>query len=509
MTNAPWARSRRAWFLAALLMSVPLPPALAQAPAVLRWGGDAGGGEPYIIEHRAGQPDGFEGELARYLAKKLGMTSEFVNGEWDKLPQFLEIKRIDVVLNGYEWSPQREQSMLSTIPYYRYHLRLIVRKGSRIRGWADLEPGTKVGVLRDSAADRYLRETYRDLDIVALSDEGSTGVMRMVSQGQLDATVQDDPVVSWYMERKKEFPTLSVAGDPVAPGAHNYYVMFVRPGDEKLRDRLDDALRDGFRDGTLRRIYVKYGLWPDEEAALLEIGKDWPPSKKADAQTSDTGLSWEHFLDDLGWGALVTVQLTLLSMPLAMVIGLLVALGRLYGPAWLAAPLAAYVEIIRGTPVLFQLMVLFFFLPIATGNVISLPPFWAGVLGLAINYGAYEAENYRAGLLAIPRGQMEAALALGMSKATAVRRIIVPQALRLVVPPVTNDFISLFKDTSICSAIAVTELMARYRTLTVNFPRLAVYTLLVTGCLYLLMSYPLSLVARRLEQRQAKGRVEG
>ena len=104
---------------------------------------------------------------------------------------------------------------------------------------------------------------------------------------------------------------------------------------------------------------------------------------------------------------------------------------------------------------------------------------------------------------------MEAALALGMSKATAVRRILVPQALRLVVPPVTNDFISLFKDTSICSAIAVTELMARYRTLTVNFPRLAVYTLLVTGCLYLLMSYPLSLVARRLEQRQAKGRVEG
>src|SRR5262249_34294968 len=157
----------------------------------------------------------------------------------------------------------------------------------------------------------------------------------------------------------------------------------------------------------------------------------------------------------------------------------------------------------------FHLMVLFFFLPEVTGHLVSLPAFWAGVLGLAINYGAYEAENYRAGLLAIPRGQMEAALALGMSKGTALRRIIVPQAGRLVIPPVTNDFISLFKDTSICSGIAVTELMARYRTLTVNFPQMAVYTLVLTGCLYLLMSYPLSVLARRLERRQGKGKVEG
>jgi polar amino acid transport system substrate-binding protein len=103
---------------------------------------------------------------------------------------------------------------------------------------------------------------------------------------------------------------------------------------------------------------------------------------------------------------------------------------------------------------------------------------------------------------------MEAALALGMSKGTALRHVIVPQAVRLVVPPVTNDFISLFKDTSICSAIAVTDLMAEYRTLTVNFPQMAVYTLVLTGGLYLVMSYPLSLVARRLEQRQGKGMVE-
>src|SRR5262249_52096189 len=141
-------------------------------------------------------------------------------------------------------------------------------------------------------------------------------------------------------------------------------------------------------------------------------------------------------------------------MPLAMLVGLLVAVGRLYGPHWLDWILTIYVELLRGTPVLMQLFVIYYMLPQVH---VDLSAFWAGVLGLAISYSAYEAETYRAGLLAIPRGQMEAALSLGMSTPTALWRIIVPQAVRLVIPPVTNDFIALFKDTSVCSVIAVVE----------------------------------------------------
>src|SRR5262249_35027175 len=187
---------------------------------------------------------------------------------------------------------------------------------------------------------------------------------------------------------------------------------------------------------------------------------------------------------------------------LAMFIGLLVAVGRLYGPGWLAGLLAGYVEFLRGTPLLLQLYVIYFMLP-SVG--VRFEPFWAGVIGLAINYSAYEAENYRAGLLAIPRGQMEAALALGLSKWTALRYIIVPQAVRLVIPPVTNDFIALFKDTSVCSVIAVTELTGRYSELYNDHPREVLQLGIMTAVLYLLMSYPLSLVARRLEQRFPKG----
>ena len=128
-------------------------------------------------------------------------------------------------------------------------------------------------------------------------------------------------------------------------------------------------------------------------------------------------------------------------------------------------------------------------------------PIITGILGLAINYAAYEAENYRAGLLAIPKGQMEAALALGLTPFTAIRRVIIPQAVRIVIPPVTNDFIALFKDTSVCSVILITELTRKYNEL-YNFNRdLVVELAFVTAGLYLLMSYPMSLLARWLERR--------
>src|SRR5207248_9653122 len=132
---------------------------------------------------------------------------------------------------------------------------------------------------------------------------------------------------------------------------------------------------------------------------------------------------------------------------------------------------------------------------------LTLSPLQAGIIGLAINYSAYEAENYRAGLLAIPRGQMEAALALGMAPMTAIRVVIVPQAFRVVIPPVTNDFIALFKDTSVCSVILITELTRKYNEL-YNFNRdLVVELAFLTAALYLLMSYPMSVLARVLERR--------
>ncbi|MFO0881316.1 MAG: ABC transporter permease subunit [Gemmataceae bacterium] len=466
-------------------------------PTVFRWGGDASGGEPFLIERPGKQPAGFEGELAVYLGEKLGLPPEFVQRNWAQMPQDLTRGDIDAILNGYEWYPSREEVMASTIPYYAYRISLITRKNSPIQGWEDLRGGLgrrklRVGVLRDSSSHRYLEEHYPDeVALEAYDEEGVTGVMLKVAEGGLDATVQDTPAARWYL-RQKEFDRLHEVGEPIKPARHSYYVLYVRRGDEGLRDRLNEAIREGLKDGSLRRIYEKYDLWNDDQAGLLEVGQTWPPAEVAIRRS----MGW--YARQLGQAALMTIALAALSFPMAMVLGLALAVGRLYGPRWLAYPLAWYVELIRGTPLLLQLSVIFYFLPVIH---ITLNPFWAGALGLALNYAAYEAEIYRAGLLAIPRGQMEAALSLGMRPAVALGRILVPQAVRMVVPPVTNDFIALFKDTSICAVFAVTELTARYRSLAVNNPGLLLELGLMTALLYLLMSYPLSLLARSLERQ--------
>src|SRR5579875_2056106 len=314
----------------------------------LHWGGDSSGGAPYLIERGSGRPiGGFEGELAEYLAQQLGVSSRFVQKYWEMLPQDLERGDIDMILNGYEWTPQRERAMASTIPYYVYRLQLLVAATSPIRNWADLHrtrsgKRLKVGVLSDSAAHRYVEKAYRnDVEIVALSEEGSTGVMRMVREGKLDATVQDLPAALYYVQQKHGYEDLRLAGEPIEPG---YYVIFVRPNDTQLRERLNEALRTALRDGSLRRIYDKYGLWNKDQEELAALAENWAPE-------SGEGQGLLEYAWLLTQAAGVTVLLACLAMPLAMLLGLLVAVGRLYGPRWLDWTLTAYVELLRGTPV--------------------------------------------------------------------------------------------------------------------------------------------------------------
>jgi polar amino acid transport system substrate-binding protein len=488
-------------WLGPLLFAVLACCSAAAAPPVLRWGADRAGGAPYIYGP-PGREVGFEVDLANYLAAELGRTAEHVQGDWDTLPATLGRGNIDIVLNGYEYRQQREQDYPSTIPYYLYSVRLITRKNDpTITGWSDLE-GKRVAVLPGSLAEDYLRKKYgNSIELFVPKEVEET--FQLVEGGErMDATVQDSPAAAYYIQGGR-LPKLHVVGEPVAPG---YYVILTRKDDVALREQLNAALRKGLKTGKLKEIYSRYGLWNKDQEALADVhAQPWPPPTPAEDRLTLRSLTWK-----IAKAAGMTVALACCSMPLAILLGILIAVGRLYGPWLLRAPLAFYVELLRGTPLLMQMYVLFFLLPEAARalgwqplvRVVTLDPFVIGVLGLAINYSAYEAENYRAGLLAVPRGQLEAALSLGMRRRTAILRIIVPQAVRIVIPPVTNDFIALFKDTSICSVILITELTGLYYQYKWNRD-VAAELAVVVAALYLLMSYPLSLLARRLERRQA------
>ena len=284
-------------------------------------------------------------------------------------------------------------------------------------------------------------------------------------------------------------------------------MIYYRQADVELGRQLDAAIAEGLRDGSFRRIYAKYGLWnADQDGLVGLLDQPWPPADLA--APVEAGNVWPRLLKELLRAAGVTLLLAFGSFPLAMALGLLVAVGRVYGPRPLRIPLGIYVEVVRGTPLLLQLYAMYYMVPglaerLVPGSAGLFTPFACGILGLALNYSAYEAENYRAGLLAVPRGQLEAALALGLSPGKAVRVVVVPQAVRIVIPPVTNDFIALFKDTSVCSVILITELTRKYNDL-YNYNRgLIVELVFLTAGLYLLMSYPLALLAGFLERRYA------
>jgi His/Glu/Gln/Arg/opine family amino acid ABC transporter permease subunit len=207
-----------------------------------------------------------------------------------------------------------------------------------------------------------------------------------------------------------------------------------------------------------------------------------------------------YFLTTLlgGWPETVTVALGALIF--ALIFGLLVALMRLSQWRALRYPAIAYLEVFRGTPALVQLFVIYFGFP-DIGFEPS--PFQAAIVGLGLNGAAYLSEVYRAGIESIHRGQMEAALSLGMTPSRALQYIVLPQAIRTMLPPITNFAIVLLKDTAIVFAIGVVEIMALARNLvTETLQSAAVY--LIAGGIYLCVTIPMARLAAGLErQRQA------
>jgi polar amino acid transport system permease protein len=217
-------------------------------------------------------------------------------------------------------------------------------------------------------------------------------------------------------------------------------------------------------------------------------------------QDIQSSLFWE-VMPYLLKGALVTIEISLLSMLLALVLGLITAVGRL-SRMWLPRFLAGvYVEVVRGTPLLVQLFIVYYGLP-SVG--IMLDPFMAGFLTLGAHYGAYLSEVYRAGILAVDRGQWEAAASIGMSRTMIMREIILPQAFRTILPPIGNYFISMLKDSALVATISVTELLrAGQLRVAITFRAMDIY--LMVAAMYLVMSYALSLLIRHLEKRSSQG----
>lgn len=254
------------------------------------------------------------------------------------------------------------------------------------------------------------------------------------------------------------------------------------------------------RDGRLEAIFRRWGMWNEDQPRLYArilagAGTDMLPAAAGVAVPS----AWEatrRYLPALIRAAVITAMLSCVAMMFAVALGVLIASGRVYGGRSLQVVLTGYVEVIRGTPLLLQLFVLYFGL----AAVVQLPAFLAALIGLGLNYAAYESEIYRSALQAVPQGQLDAARTLGFTDRQALVLVRGPQALRLALAPMTNDFVALLKDSSLVSVITVVELTKQTSIFAANIGSWVVPGALCAA-LYLALSLPLARLARRIEKR--------
>lgn len=203
-------------------------------------------------------------------------------------------------------------------------------------------------------------------------------------------------------------------------------------------------------------------------------------------------------LDYLAIGALFTLGLTSLSMIIGVLIGLIISLGRMAKNIFIRAISSAYVDIMRGIPLL--VLIIWFYYGLSMLIDYSFSPLFAGIACLSLKYSGYLAETFRAGIQAIEKGQSEASFSLGFSKLQNLRRIVIPQALRIVIPPIGNSFVSMLQDSSMVMLVGIWELMKRGNSLANSTVKpFEIYT--TVGIFYLIMTISASRINRYLERR--------
>lgn len=428
---------------------------------------------------------GYDVDVARAVGDKLGVRVEFVETPWDSIFAALEANRFDVVANEVTISPERQAKYDLSQPYSIGEGVIVTRADDNsIKTLADL----KGKVAAENATSNW-SEIARKAGARVEAVEGFTQAIKLLNQGRVDVVVNDSIAVYAYLAETND-TSVKIAGTVGEKSEQG----FAARKDSGLLPELNTALDELRADGTLAAISQKY----------LKANASGAPAEGAPAPRS----TWKLIADNL-WplakaALTMTIPLTIISFAIGLVIALAVALARLSPNAVLSNIARFYISIIRGTPLLVQLFIVFFALP---EFGVKIDPFPAAVIAFSLNVGGYAAEIIRSAIQSIPKGQWEAAETIGLNYTGTLRRIILPQAARVAVPPLSNTLISLVKDTSLASTILVTELLRQAQI--VAAPTFEFFALYGTAAIYywvicLVLSFGQSRLERRLERHVAR-----
>jgi His/Glu/Gln/Arg/opine family amino acid ABC transporter permease subunit len=435
-----------------------------------------------------GEPTGYDIDVMRAVADEAGYDVEFVQAPFDALFPALDAGRIDVIANQVTINPEREASYLFTRPYTYSRGVIVTAAGTDDITTLDDLDGKVAAQSETSNWAQVARDAGADVESV----EGFAQAAELLVQGRVDVIVNDNIAVLDYLAStgSDDIEIVGEADDEVSRQA-----LVTRQDQQPLRDELDQALERLGADGTLAEISEGY------------FGADVSVEDGGEVEVEGSGKgrsTWDVLRDTaprMLWGVVKgTIPLTIISFAAGLVLALLAALARMSSSALLRWPARAYISLIRGTPLLVQLFVVFYGLP-EVG--IKLPGFVAACLALSLNVGGYAAENIRSAILSVPRGQFEAAATIGMSYRLTMRRIVLPQAARIAVPPLSNTLLSLIKDTSLASVVLVTESFREAQiAASASTKFLALY--LLAALYFWVICFVVSIGQGRLEKRLAR-----
>lgn len=407
----------------------------AEKSGVLRVGTE--GTYPPFSYHdsSSGELVGYDVDVAREVADKLDLDIQFIETPWDSIFAALEAGRFDLVANQVSITDERQAKYDLSDPYAISEGVIVTRADDNsINSLDDLAGKTTAQSVTSNWA-----QVAKDAGAQVEAVEGFTQAITLLNQGRVQATVNDSLSVLAYQATTGD-QSIKIAANT----GERSEQAFAAVKDSGMLDPVNGALAELKADGTLEEISQKY---LNANAAGTSEEKTGPST-------------WELIADNLWPMAKATVTVTIPLAAISFFFGLILALGVALARmsknrAW-SGSARVYISLIRGTPLLVQLFIIFYALPELN---ILIDPFPAAAIAFSLNVGGYAAEIIRSAIGSVPKGQWEAAETIGMSHPTALRRIILPQALRTAVPPLSNTLISLVKDTSLASTILVTELL--------------------------------------------------
>ena len=462
---------------------------------------------PYGYKNDDGEYVGFDLDLAQEVCDRNGWILKKQPIEWNSKDMELNSGSISCIWNGFTMNG-REDAYTWTTPYVDNSQVVVVRKDSGITQLSDLS-GKVVAVQADSSAlaaltgedaseeNLALAETFKDLQQVG---DYNSAFMNLES-GAVNAICMDIGVANYEIaSRGDKFVMLE---DRLS--SEEYGIGF-KLGNTELRDKVQATLLDMLADGTFEEIAEKWGL---EESICLSPDDQVQDGNVAATATDSTSTGkkntsfWDKFCSitkQLAEGLLASLVIFFLTLLFSLPLGLLVAAGRMCKIAPIRWLVKFYISIARGTPLMLQLLVVFYGPYYLFGATLTTSyRFQAVIIGFALNYAAYFAEIYRSGIQAVPQGQHEAAKILGYSKIQTFLKIVFPQMAKNILPSVTNEVITLVKDTSLAFAISYTEMFTLAKQ--VAAAQTTIMPLFIAGVFYYIFNFVVAFVMEKIEKR--------